>query len=101
MSDDPTSSDKQAKPVKIEVQLDEATAMGEYVNMARIFHTQTEFVLDALFVAPGTNKAKVRSRLILSPMHAKNLLAALGHNVRMYKSKFGEIKVAKGGPVLH
>lgn len=96
------SSNKGAKNVKIEVQLDEETSNGTYVNLARIFHTHTEFVLDAVFLPPGTTKAKVRSRLILSPGHAKQLLAALGQNVRMYEQKFGEIKLPnKGGPVLH
>ncbi len=102
MSDE-TSGKSQPKQVKIEVDLDEATAMGDYVNMARIFHTQTEFVLDAMYQLPGTAKAKVRSRLILSPAHAKHLAAALNQNLRNYEKKFGEIKLPSqgGGPILH
>lgn len=102
MSND-TADDKAPKSVKIDVDIDEETSMGEYVNMARIFHTHSEFILDALFLPPGSKRAKVRSRLILSPAHAKHLLAALNQNVQLYEKKFGEIKLPAqgGGPILH
>lgn len=96
-------SDPNAKPgppVPIHVHLDEAKVHGEYVNMARIFHNQTEFVLDALFLPPASNTARVSSRLVMSPVHAKQLLRALGHNVQLYEQKFGEIEIGPvgGGP---
>ncbi len=84
-------------PAPIHVQLDEAHASGAYVNMARIFHNQTEFVLDAMFIPPVSNTARVLSRLVMSPIHAKQLLRALGHNVQLYEQKFGEIVVAPPG----
>lgn len=82
---------------QIHVHLDEAKASGEYVNMARIFHNQTEFVLDAMFIPPISNTARVLARLVMSPIHAKQLLRALGHNVQLYEQKFGEIVVAPPG----
>ncbi|MFO0744713.1 MAG: DUF3467 domain-containing protein [Myxococcota bacterium] len=84
-------------PVPIHVQLDDGKVEGAYVNMARIFHNQTEFVLDAMFLPPVSNTAKVLSRLVMSPVHAKQLLRALGHNVQLYEQKFGEIEVSPSG----
>ena len=77
--------------VAIHVQLDDARVSGDYVNMARIFHNQTEFVLDAMFIPPASNTARVLSRLVMSPIHVKQLLRALQHNVQIYEQKFGEI----------
>lgn len=93
-------------PITIQVHLDEATALGDYANMARIFHNQTEFVLDAMFLPPQSTTAKVVSRIILSPVHAKFLFRALGQNLALYEQKFGEIKVnppgsGDPGPILH
>ncbi len=79
------------KQVNIEVQLDEATSMGQYVNLAIAQHTHSEFVLDFIFLPPGQQKAKVRSRVIVSPEHAKRLLNVLVENVGRYESRFGEI----------
>ena len=100
------SDTKKKKSVQIEVHLDESKTSGEYVNMARVFHNQTEFVVDAIFLPPGSKRASVRSRLILSPMHLKFLHAALGQNIEMYEKKFGPIATKapdSGGndPILH
>jgi hypothetical protein len=98
---------KKPRAVKIDVRCDDDVASGAYINMARIQHNQTEFVMDGLFMVPGTKQATVRSRLILSPVHAKSIYAALGHNIKMYESKFGSIEIpgkdASGepGPSLH
>ena len=104
MSDD--AANNPPTPIKIQVQLDEDMALGEYVNMARIFHNQTEFVLDAMFLPPQSTTAKVVSRLILSPIHAKFLFRALGQNIQLYEQKFGEIQLTPpgpggGGPIFH
>ena len=87
------ADDEEPKPtrVQIDVVLDDALAQGMYVNLARIYHTQAEFVLDALFLPPQSLKATVRSRLILSPAHARSLHQALGQNLAMYEQKFGVI----------
>lgn len=107
MSDPMSKSDPRAQPMTIQVALDEATSAGEYVNMARIFHNQTEFVLDAMFLPPQSTTAKVTSRLIMSPLHAKHLVRALAHNIQLYEQKFGEIALGPPGgsggpgPIMH
>ncbi|MCA9516649.1 MAG: DUF3467 domain-containing protein [Myxococcales bacterium] len=101
-------NDEETPPTAIRIQkhLDEAMALGEYVNMAQIFHTRTEFVLDSMFLPPQSTTAKVVSRVILSPVQAKFLYRALGQNIQMYEQKFGEIQLGPPGsgdpgPILH
>jgi hypothetical protein len=77
--------------VTIQIQLDEETAQGTYANLVLINHNETEFVLDFVYVQPQQPKAKVRSRIILSPKQASRLLTALGENVQRYEKKFGAI----------
>ncbi len=104
MSDDNEAPKKQT--IKIDVKMDDEMARGSYANMARIFHNQTEFVLDALFLPPQSREAHVRSRVVLSPVHAKFLYAALGRNLKLYEDKFGPIKAVppggnEPGSILH
>ena len=84
-------SEKQ-EPLKLEVQLDEEMAQGVYVNLAAVNHTDTEFILDFIFVQPHAPRAKVRSRVVTSPRHARRLLAALEENIRSYEQRFGPIE---------
>ena len=103
MSDDQKD---ETKRIKIEVACDPEVACGQYINMARIFHTQTEFMVDALMLPPQSREARVMARLILSPAHAKFLYAALGQNLQVYEKKFGPIttKLPGGGepgPIIH
>jgi hypothetical protein len=83
--------EKQPKEVKLEIQLDEEVAQGTYVNLAVVNHNESEFVVDFIFVQPQAPRAKVRSRVILSPQHAKRLVAALQANIGRYEQNFGEI----------
>jgi hypothetical protein len=76
----------------IRIVLDENVAQGEYVNFANIIHSQSEFVIDLGRVVPGRTDVKIYSRVILTPLHAKQLLEALGHNIGLFESKFGEIR---------
>ncbi len=78
---------------QIQIEIDDATAQGEYVNLALISHSETEMILDFIFIQPQAAKAKVRSRLITSPLHAKKLLLALEDNVKKYESRFGKIEL--------
>jgi hypothetical protein len=87
-------SDPNAKEVKLEIQLDEETAQGVYVNLAVVNHSDTEFTLDFIFVQPQAPRAKVRSRVITSPRHAKRMLLALQENVARYEKTFGPIEPA-------
>ena len=82
---------KKKKQLKIEI--DESVGQGEYVNFAIVTHSVAEFVLDFIRILPGLNKSKVKSRVVISPMHAKTFLKALQDNIDKYENKFGEIKV--------
>lgn len=82
------------KEVKLEIQLDEEAAQGLYANLAVINHTDTEFTLDFIFVQPQAPRAKVRSRIITSPRHAKRLMLALQENLARYEKTFGPIEPA-------
>ncbi|MEM6531273.1 MAG: DUF3467 domain-containing protein [Myxococcota bacterium] len=86
------------KNVQIQIQIDEETAQGRYVNLAVVNHTETEFTFDMLYLQPQQPKATVRARLISSPKHAKRVLSALQENVRRYEERFGEIELAGPNP---
>ena len=100
MADD---SAKKQPTVNIHVQLDDEIAQGAYSNLVMINHNETEFVFDFVYVQPQQPKAKVRSRVICSPRHAKQLLGALNENVQRYESKHGSIPMPKlpGKKVIH
>ncbi len=86
--------DEQQPPNQtIRITLDDNVAQGEYVNFANIIHSPSEFVIDLGRVVPGRGDVKIYSRVIMTPLHAKQLLEALGHNIGLYESKFGEIRV--------
>lgn len=75
----------------LQVEIDEPVARGIYTNLALITHSETEFLLDFLFLQPQTPKTKVLTRLISSPLHAKRLLWALRDNVEKYEALHGPI----------
>jgi hypothetical protein len=89
----------QQQPGQINIELDEATAEGIYSNLAIINHSPSEFVLDFVCIMPGTPKAKVKSRIVLTPQHAKRLLKAMGENIARYEQTHGEIKDSEHPPV--
>ncbi len=82
------------QPVQVQIEIDDTTAQGAYANLALLSHTETEFVLDFIYVQAQAPKAKVRARILSSPSHTKRLLAALEENVKRYEAKFGPIKAA-------
>src|SRR5256885_7276880 len=77
----------------LRIVLDDAVAQGQYINFANIIHSPSEFVIDLGRVVPGRPDVKIYSRVIMTPLHAKQLLEALAHNISLYESKFGEIRV--------
>ncbi|HLP64523.1 DUF3467 domain-containing protein [Flavobacterium sp.] len=85
-------SDSNQQQGQINIELDEKTAEGIYSNLAIINHSQSEFVLDFVTIMPGVPKAKVKSRIILTPQHAKRLLGALKENIHRFEATHGEIK---------
>jgi hypothetical protein len=86
------SDNNQPQPGQINIELDEKVAEGIYSNLAIINHSPSEFVLDFVTIMPGVPKSKVKSRIILTPQHAKRLLAALGENIHRFEVSHGEIK---------
>ena len=84
-------SDKEEKK-QVGIELPEEIAQGLYSNLAVVNHSQTEFVVDFISMMPGMPKAKVKSRVVLTPQHTKLLLRVLVDNVKKYESKFGVIK---------
>ena len=80
------------KKQEITIEIDEQTANGSYSNLALITHSETEFIIDFIFVQPQNGKARVKNRIIMSPLHAKKILQALQDNVAKYEMRFGQIK---------
>ena len=77
----------------LQIELTEEIAQGIYSNLAVIAHSSSEFVVDFIRVMPGLPKAKVQSRIVLTPEHSKRLMMALIDNVKKYESQFGEISL--------
>jgi len=84
---------KKSGAQQIQIQVNEKVADGEYANLAIITHSAAEFVLDFVRVMPGSPKANVQSRVIMTPSHAKALLRALDQNIVKYENEHGEIKM--------
>ncbi|HEX2974889.1 MAG TPA: DUF3467 domain-containing protein [Bacteroidales bacterium] len=87
-------------PTQISIELNEEVAQGTYSNLAVITHSSSEFVVDFVRIMPGIPKAQVKSRIILTPEHAKRLVAALEDNIAKYEAVNGPIKEVKGSAPL-
>jgi len=84
---------------QINIEIDETIAEGIYSNLAIINHSSSEFVLDFVSIMPGIPKAKVKSRIVLTPQHAKRLLRAIGENIHRFEAAHGEIKETEQAPI--
>lgn len=84
-------SDQQVQN-QLNIEISEETAEGQYANLAIITHSHAEFVIDFVNVMPGTPKSKVKSRIILTPQHAKRLMKALTENIQKFEIANGAIK---------
>ena len=87
-------------PNQINIELSEEIAEGTYSNLAIITHSNSEFVVDFIRLMPGVPKAKVKSRIVLTPEHAKRLLLALSDNINKYEEMNGEITVFDNMPAM-
>jgi hypothetical protein len=83
---------EQQAPNQLNIEISEEMAEGQYANLAIITHSHAEFVLDFVNVMPGTPKSKVKSRIILTPQHAKRLMKAMADNVQKFEAVNGIIK---------
>ncbi|MCB9361526.1 MAG: DUF3467 domain-containing protein [Flavobacteriales bacterium] len=77
---------------KLNIELSEEIAEGIYSNLAIISHSNSEFVIDFIKVMPGMPKAKVKSRILMTPEHAKRLLSALQDNINKFEANHGKVK---------
>lgn len=76
---------------QLQIELNEEVAEGTYSNLVMISHSPEEFILDFIRVMPGVPKARVKSRIVVTPGHAKRLLAALHDNIQRYEAQHGDI----------
>ena len=79
-------AEKKPNTGKLNIELPEDVAEGQYSNLAIIAHNQSEFIVDFVMMAPSMPKAKVKSRIILTPQHAKRLMKALADNIKRYET---------------
>ena len=84
--------DQQQNGNQINIEISEETAEGTYANLAIITHSHAEFVIDFVNVMPGTPKSKVKSRIILTPQHAKRFMKALNDHVQRFEAANGKIQ---------
>jgi hypothetical protein len=89
-----------AQENQINIELTEEIAEGEYANLAMIAHSSSEFVIDFIRLMPGIPKAKVKARIVITPEHAKRLLAALADNIRRFEESYGDIKQIQQEPTF-
>ncbi len=85
-------NNNQGQDGKLNIELTEEVAEGVYSNLAIISHSNSEFVVDFIKVMPGLPKAKVISRIMMTPQHAKRLMRALQDNLNKFESQHGGIK---------
>lgn len=81
---------------QVQVELGEKESEGIYSNFVLIAHSPSEFIIDFARILPGVQKARVYSRIVMTPQHARMLLEALGENIKKYESRFGEIRHVGG-----
>lgn len=91
------TEDNKSNQQQMNIELSEEVAEGIYSNLAIIAHSQSEFVVDFIKMLPNVPKAKVKSRIILTPSHAKRLMSALADNIRKYENQFGVIDDSSQG----
>ncbi len=91
--------ENQNKEGQLNIELDQDVAEGIYSNLAIINHSVSEFIVDFIKIMPGVPKAKVKSRIILTPQHAKRLMKALGENIHRFEKAHGQITDFEQPPI--
>jgi hypothetical protein len=80
------------QPSQLNIEISEEVSEGIYANLAIITHSHAEFVVDFVNVMPGTPKSKVKSRIIMTPTHAKRFMKAMIENVKKFENTNGNIQ---------
>ena len=91
-------NENEKKQQGLQIELPQEVAQGEYANFAIITHGSSDFVVDFARVLPGVPQARVCSRVVLAPEHAKRLLGALQENIMRYENEFGPIRIPNQEP---
>ena len=78
---------------QVQIQIDPSDAEGTYSNFVILAHSPSEFILDFARILPGIPKAKVYSRIIMTPQNAMSLHMALESKLKTYEERFGKIRV--------
>jgi len=91
VTDQPPKPDAPAAPT-LQFSIDDSVANGVYANFANIIHNPAEFVFDFGRAVPGRTDVRVLSRVLTTPVHAKQLLNALAQNIALYEKTFGPIR---------
>ncbi|MEC8603849.1 MAG: DUF3467 domain-containing protein [Bacteroidota bacterium] len=85
-------SEKKENQQGFNIELSEEVSEGTYSNLAIIQHSSSEFIFDFVRIMPGVPKGKVKSRIVMTPEHAKKLMRALNDNISKYESNIGSIR---------
>lgn len=92
MADVPPKTEETAPP-GLQFSMDDAVASGVYANFVNIIHNPAEFIFDFARAVPGRADVRILSRILTTPVHAKQLLNALAQNIAIYEKNFGPIRV--------
>ena len=90
-------SESKQKPLSVELP---ANLEPVYVNFSLISHTPSEIIFDLSQLLPNQPKARVKSRVVMTPLNAKLFLRALQDNLAKYESRYGEIDMPNRGDDL-
>src|SRR3978361_2572637 len=85
-------ADQQPGNQQLNIEISEEVSEGTYSNLVIITHSHAEFIVDFVNVMPGTPKSKVKSRIILTPTHAKRFMKAMIDNVKKFEASNGTIQ---------
>jgi hypothetical protein len=94
-------SESNDKRPHVQIQIDEATAQGQYCNLMLLNHNENEFVIDFAFSQPLQPTAKVATRVIASPRNAKRFMLAMQRNIAAFEQRFGRLDVVGDDPIVH
>ena len=93
MADVPPKAEAGSAPPALQFSMDDAVANGVYANFVNIIHNPAEFVFDFARAVPGRGDVRILSRILTTPVHAKQFLNALAQNIALYEKSFGVIRV--------
>jgi hypothetical protein len=76
------------------------TLNATYANAVVVSQTHSEIVMDFTQVMPNDPRARVQTRVVMTPANAKMFLKALGTNLEHFEKLHGEISVPTSPPSL-